>query len=175
MDRPSRGGVRSFTGARRDGEVAPIPDVPTREPTRNPILPQIGGDPFPPFARANRGEDTDVTGDQEAQGVDRVPDAADIGDDRDPGPLRQRLDRHVKIILGGSRKPRADFVIEPDLVVPSQASLERWDQHPIAVVFDHPSCCNDAYNVVSKAFDERDHGPLPWFHLYVPMDASNRQ
>ena len=25
MDRPSRGGVRSFTGTRRDGAVAPIP------------------------------------------------------------------------------------------------------------------------------------------------------
>ncbi len=46
------------------------------------LVVRVGGDPIAPFLRANRGEDADIAGDHEAQRIDRVPDPADIGDDR---------------------------------------------------------------------------------------------
>ena len=83
------------------------------------------GDPGAAFLGFQHREDAHLAGEQKTQRVDRVPHPAGIGDDGDPLPLRQVVDRDVEIIPAGARKARTDLVIQPDLAVPLQRALHR--------------------------------------------------
>lgn len=63
------------------------------------------GDPGPPFLAFVGGENPHLARQQEAQRVDRMAHPAGIGDDGDPFPLRQVIDREIEIVPAGTGKP----------------------------------------------------------------------
>jgi hypothetical protein len=115
------------------------------------------GDPGPALLRFEGREDPHLAGEQEAQRVDRLSHPAGIGHHRDPLPLRQVIDRDVEIIPTGPWKPRSDFIIKPDLVVPSQRALHRRAQHVVAFFVGDPAARKNADDIVRQLFDKLDH------------------
>src|SRR5438128_9262862 len=116
------------------------------------------GRPYPgqAFRGLKRREYSDLTGHQKAQRVDRVPDPADIRDDRDPLPLGDMLDPDPEIFPGGAREAGADLVIEPDLIV-FQRILHDRPEDVRAFFIGDASLGDDTDDVVREVLDNLDH------------------
>jgi len=116
-----------------------------------------GGDPGAAFLGLLHREHAHLAGEQETQRVDCVPHPAGVGDDGDALPLRQVIDRDVKIVPTGAWKARADFVVQPNLAVPLERSLHRRFQDGVAFLVGDPPFGEDTDDVVGQLLDDLDH------------------
>src|SRR5262249_47677127 len=96
----------------------------------------------------------------------------DIGDDRYPFPLRDRLQADPEILPSGAGEAAADLVIEPDLLVPLQRSLHQRLQDLVAVLIRDPPLGDDRYDIVREPLDKLDHRSLLVLPPTAPREAA---
>src|ERR1700732_5178857 len=152
---PAGAGNRWFSKCRHsDRQVEPT--------TTGAAASLMRGDPGAAFRRLEAGEHAYIAGDQKPQGVDRMPDPADIGHDRHPLPLRNVLKPDPEVFPRGAGEAAADLVIEPDLVVPLQRAFHQWFQNLVAVFVGHPPLGDDPHDVIREPLDKLNHRSLLW-------------
>jgi hypothetical protein len=78
------------------------------------------------------------------------------------------IDAEVEIVPPGAGKPRADFIIEADFVIPSERGLHRWPQDVVALFVGNPAARVDAHHVVRQLIDKLDHPMVPAFSSTQP-------